>query len=1021
MNRIITKTLLLVLLLQQLVVPFQVFADTNHNNELKKRLEQVELITEGKKVDIDETVEISDMASDRFVAFVKSNKLEQSKKMVSDLGGVFSFEDENRYGKVNAIPLELSHMNSTEKKEFLETLNKNASVIAVAPVQKRQLSSVPDFDDPLFPDGNSYANDRQWFLSQPSGSNLGIDALRAWQHIDSLSKPYGGDPNLLVAVIDTGAAYESYSKYNQFSQMSSPVPWVFGKASDFTDNIFVNTGEIAGNQLDDDGYFDPEFCLDINANGVCDTGELSSVFDDLNGFNVVDWGRYWSRVTYSELINSPVCSNAPYSTDGVRCVSETANDSVCNITGQTNDMYHGCFESDMGHPNDSHGHGTFVSNIIASKPNNSIGGVGIASNIKLLNIKIFGEHYNSFRSKWMYDSAFGDQIASAINYAVDMGAKIINMSFSGDSVDLYEKMAMDRAYYEYGVLLIAASGNSASSTPWYPAGYDSVLSVGASTKTGTRVSYSNYGNTLGLVAPVENGIMTQGMWDTNSNKSITAGCSWDTSLSCMNVDPLGSPSPFLTTANLTGSGTSFAAPQVTAVAALLKSVYPNLTAREMRYILTMSSMPSGSAVYSNSVGYGVLSAYNAVRIVDYRGKDFEGIFRMYQSIVSSSGALQTRYSDTHGARWSSWINGGSVTAKDSVKTFNLASPNGRTVQVMRGSNNVVYTRYANDFGYIGDNDASWSAWTSLGTSAISLASTLAGDRIIVSWKGHDNKIYTRNTTDGVNWGSSSLSSKTVLGGISMIYDPNSNVVVQAIRSSGYYVYIRRSIDRGQTWSSWIKSFDYANGDPSLYQVTDKIVRVVRGSGNVIVTRYTMDGGLNWSAANVTTGTSGMTISTVSVIAVPEAGILLQSYRGINNKVYTRKSMDNGGSWGGPSYVSNLLGGAKAASSPSTVNAGGTVVQAVKGSDTYLYYRRSTNGGVTWGGWRNKGSIKIAGNISLWYQDDLDRVFMIARGTDNQIQTRFTDDKGGSWKAWVKSGSTKSGVSSSAAEMDAFAL
>ncbi|MCC7289767.1 hypothetical protein IT417_00725, partial [bacterium] len=110
MNRIITKTLLLVLLLQQLVVPFQVFADTNHNNELKKRLEQVELITEGKKVDIDETVEISDMASDRFVAFVKSNKLEQSKKMVSDLGGVFSFEDENRYGKVNAIPLELSHM-----------------------------------------------------------------------------------------------------------------------------------------------------------------------------------------------------------------------------------------------------------------------------------------------------------------------------------------------------------------------------------------------------------------------------------------------------------------------------------------------------------------------------------------------------------------------------------------------------------------------------------------------------------------------------------------------------------------------------------------------------------------------------------------------------------------------------------------------------------------------------------------------------------------------------------------------
>lgn len=1011
MKKIFLPFLISIFVSTQFVLPSLIWASSTRQISNATKLEQVNIIKEGRKLDLAQTISPDEYNNDRFVVFIKKQNADSTKKSISSLGGVFSYSDKSVYGKAVAVPLDLSYMNSSKKLQFLNNVNKNNNVLAISPIQKRTLTSVPAFDDPLYPNDLTYSDSKQWYLSQPSGSNYGIDANRAWSYLDSLGKPYGGSDEVLVAVLDTGAAYETYAKYDAFPLMTSPDVWALSKGPDFTINLYSNSGETAENQLDDDNNNDGDFCMDKNLNGDCDAGERTSFFDDKNGVNIVDWGKYWSRVTYTELTTSPVCGNLP----GVVCIPHTSADTNCATSSLANYYYYGCWESDMGHPNDVNGHGTFVSNIITSKANNGTSGLGVASGVSYLPIKIFGEYFDSGvdRNEWVYDSAYGDQIASAINYAVDRGADIINMSFAGDSIDLYEKMAMDRAYYEDGVLLIASSGNNATTTTYYPAGYESVMSVGASNKTATRATYSNYGSTLDLVAPVGSGVVTEGLWDMLNNKSITAQCSWDTSYSCMNVDPMDSPSPFNVNnyTTLSSSGTSFATPQVVGVAALIKTAYPNLSASDIRYILQMSSLPNGSLTYNSSIGHGVVNAFNAVKAVDYRGKSLDKIDRIYQSAVNSSGYLQTRYSDEFGSSWSSWITSGNLKSHGYAKIFKVPTTPDTVVQIMKATNNGIYTRYAEDNGYLANDDSQWSSWTLHGLTLGSYSSIVSGNNIVIAWKGTDGKTYTRYSSNGVNWNAPATSNKSPVGGIVMVYDSGNNKLLQLVRANGYYVYQRSSSDNGATWSGWIQSFDIGATDPSVVFANYKIFRTTRVSGNYIVTRVSSDGGVTWTNRTRSYGTSGTTKSTVSIFASPETNTVVQSYRAIDNKIYTRYTNNDGVTWSVPTIGVDFKNKVYALTTAYSVNASGTIIQFAKGSDTYLYYRRSTNGGVTWGAWRNTGSIKTLGGISLSYDSNIDRVLVSALYLNGIAYTRMSDDRGATFTSWLSTISTPSGISS----------
>jgi subtilisin family serine protease len=249
--------------------------------------------------------------------------------------------------------------------------------------------------------------------------------------------------------------------------------------------------------------------------------------------------------------------------------------------------------SNSSNVSDTHGHGTFVASLAAGSPGNAEGIAGFGGDVKLLVIQAADS-----------SGTFSDvDEAAAITYAVDRGAKIINMSFGGPATSPTEQSAVAYAV-AHGVLLVAAAGNSAESgnAPVYPAallqplgsnGQGGVgLSVGASTITGSRASFSNYGSYISLAAPGENVF--------GALSSISNPSSW--------------PRQSLpgSTAGIYGyaSGTSFSSPEVAGAAAVVWAANPQLTATSVAAVIKQSA--SGPGAWNQELGFGVLDVAQAV-------------------------------------------------------------------------------------------------------------------------------------------------------------------------------------------------------------------------------------------------------------------------------------------------------------------------------------------------------------------------------------------------------------------------
>lgn len=221
---------------------------------------------------------------------------------------------------------------------------------------------------------------------------------------------------------------------------------------------------------------------------------------------------------------------------------------------------------------DDEGHGTFVAGEIAAAINDQ-GIAGIAFPAQLIVAKIARADASiSVRDE-----------AAAIRWAVNRGAQVINLSLGGlrhplhadDSYSQTEANAVDYAY-RHGAVLVAAVGNAddAPRTPWpwasYPAALPHVIGVSALTQGGNVPLFSNRDRIYNdISAPGQNILSTLPLALTRARP----GCTDQGYSDC-------GPDEFVH-----ASGTSFAAPQVTAAAALLLALKPSLRPDQVSYIL----------------------------------------------------------------------------------------------------------------------------------------------------------------------------------------------------------------------------------------------------------------------------------------------------------------------------------------------------------------------------------------------------------------------------------------------------
>jgi flagellin-like hook-associated protein FlgL len=222
------------------------------------------------------------------------------------------------------------------------------------------------------------------------------------------------------------------------------------------------------------------------------------------------------------------------------------------------------------------GHGTHVAGIIAAA-NDGSGMQGVAFQADILPVKVMTTAGNGALST--------ADVTAAINYAVANGADIINLSLGGTSPDAAQNAAIAAAV-NAGVIVIASTGNSNLTDPAWPAQFASDPDAEG---TMLAVAANNY-------------------FDTIASFSNDAGVSREHAVSAYGVD-------ILSTYNNGGyaimSGTSMSAPMVSGAAAVLSSLFPNLTGQEVVNLLKTTARDVGAVGADSVFGYGIIDLRRA--------------------------------------------------------------------------------------------------------------------------------------------------------------------------------------------------------------------------------------------------------------------------------------------------------------------------------------------------------------------------------------------------------------------------
>ena len=273
-------------------------------------------------------------------------------------------------------------------------------------------------------------------------------------------------------------------------------------------------------------------------------------------------------------VKAPQVHSAGYQGSGIKVA---VIDTGIRTNHEDLTVYGGYDTTGTGSYNDNNGHGTHVAGTIAAL-NNSVGVLGAAPAARLYAVKVLDASGSGSYSN----------IISGIQWAINNGMNVINMSLGGSSGSTALQDACNAAY-NAGILVVAAAGNEGTSSGStecisYPARYSSVMAVGSITSSNVRSSFSSTGSTLEIMAPGSN------IYSTTYNGSYG-----------------------------TMSGTSMACPHVVGVAALVWSAKPSLTNVQLRNALnyTANDMWNDSWRYGN----GLVDAWAAYQYVTGGGGD----------------------------------------------------------------------------------------------------------------------------------------------------------------------------------------------------------------------------------------------------------------------------------------------------------------------------------------------------------------------------------------------------------------
>ncbi len=248
-----------------------------------------------------------------------------------------------------------------------------------------------------------------------------------------------------------------------------------------------------------------------------------------------DYDRQWHHRT----IESPdAWSMTRGDSSIVVAVLDTGlNPSLAEFSGRTVPGYD--FVNNRTYAGDDHGHGTAVSAVIAANANNGELIAGVDWHCQIMPVKVLDSGNQGLYSWW----------ANGIYFAVNNGARVINLSAGGASTSIVLASAITYAISK-GVVFVTITHNDGTGTIRFPGRMAEVITVGATDRDDRRSSFSNWGSAIDLVAPGRD------IYTITRTGSLI---SW--------------------------MGTSFAAPQVTGVASLLLSLRPELNHESVRLLL----------------------------------------------------------------------------------------------------------------------------------------------------------------------------------------------------------------------------------------------------------------------------------------------------------------------------------------------------------------------------------------------------------------------------------------------------